>query len=100
VVCAFVALLRTTFVLDESRFRVCLHLHDYHDPAEEMRFWSELTSIPAQQFLKPYHKPHTQKRIRAGYRGCAQIRYYDVSVARKLLALGRRLNKGVGAGVL
>lgn len=94
---AFLRLLRNSFELEENRFRVCIHLHDYHIHKRELLFWSKTTNIPLSQFIAPYQKPHTGKQKREGYRGCAQIRYYDVSVARKLLALGKELTRHLGS---
>jgi hypothetical protein len=84
---AFLTALRLGFGLDESRFRALVHLHEYHDEAKTMAFWSKLTSIPLAQFHQPYHKPHSGKRQRDGYMGCLSLRYNDANLARKLSAL-------------
>lgn len=86
---AYLSLLRRAFLLDESRLRVLLHLHEYHDEKAQLKYWSRITGIPTGQFLKSYLKPHTGKRTRPNYPGCAQIRYYDVRVARKVYATAR-----------
>ncbi len=86
---AYISLLRRAFPLDESRLRVLLHLHEYHDERAQLGYWSGITGIPISQFLKTYLKPHTGKRSRPDYPGCAQIRYYDVRVARKVYATAR-----------
>jgi len=95
----FVALLRKCFDIDEKRFRVTLHLHEYHSVKKQILFWSEFTEIPPSQFIKPYQKPHTGKRLRENYPGCASIRYYDSKLAQKLLILAQeflqKYNKGV-----
>jgi hypothetical protein len=96
VIRAFVSLLRSTFEIQEEKFRVCVHLHEYHAVEQELTFWSQITNIPRKKFMKPYIKPHTAKRVHDGYRGCAQVRYYDITIARKLLALGRRLTEQLG----
>ncbi len=85
----FIKLLRSSFKLDESKFRACLHLHSYHNEEEQIKFWSTLTNIPKRQFIKTYNKKHTGKYKKEGYRGCIQIRYYDVRIARNLLAISR-----------
>lgn len=89
VINTFLKLLRDVFEVDEKKFRVCIHLHEYHDVQAELQFWSKITTIALPQFFKPYRKPHSGKRFHEGYHGCAQIRYYDVGVARKLLACGK-----------
>lgn len=81
----FIHLLKRSFNADTAKFRVLLHLHDYHDKNEEIDFWSKITSISKKQFLKPYIKESAHSGLKEGYRGCASVRYYDNSVARRLL---------------
>jgi len=83
----FLGLLRKAFDIDENKFRICLHLHQYHDDKKQKRYWSEIAKIPEGQFIKIYRKPNTGKRLRKDYPGCASIYYYDVKVARELCAI-------------
>lgn len=85
----FLATLRDGFNINESKFRVCIHLHAYHDTDEQLLFWSKITKIPLVQFIKPYHKRNSGRYAKNGYAGCASIRYYDVAVARELQAISR-----------
>ncbi len=80
----FLHILRTQFPLQESKFRALLHLHDYHDEQEQLKFWSDVTRIPISQFHRSYRKPHTGKNTRDGYPGCISIRYSDVRLAKTL----------------
>jgi hypothetical protein len=50
----FLAWLRRFFEVDESRLRLRLYLHEGLDLAAANRFWSDLTAIPEEQFVKPY----------------------------------------------
>lgn len=77
----FLKLLRSAFDLDESRFRVCLHLHSYHDETKQKSFWSHVTGIPENQFIKTYRKKNSGIAIKKDYPGCASVRYNDVKVA-------------------
>ncbi len=95
-VATFLHLMRNGFELDEKKFRVCLHLHDYHKEGVQKEFWSRVTRIPTTQFLKTYQKQHTGKRTREGYAGCASIRYYDTRIARQLQAVARAFLKSTG----
>ena len=88
-VATFLNLFRRSFEVDESKFRVCLHLHDYHNEKQQIRLWSLVTGIPSVQFIKTYHKKHTGRQKREGYAGCASIRYYDTRIARQIQALAR-----------
>lgn len=86
---AFMKLMRRALVLDERKFRVRMHLHEYHNEVLQKKFWSEVTNISEELFSKTYWKPHTSKTIKEGYPGCIHIEYYDVTVARKIYATAR-----------
>lgn len=82
----FLSSLRKSFHLDESKFRVVMHLHSYHDEVREKSFWSSVTSIPKNKFTKTFQKMESGINIKEDYRGCVQIKYFDVSIKRTLLA--------------
>jgi len=69
------------------KLKAKLHLHSYHDSATQIKFWSEITGIPGENFLKPYLKPNTAIRKRDNYPGCIAIYYYDNNLNRRLSAL-------------
>lgn len=79
----FLQLFRSGFRIVESKFRVCLHLHQYHNENKQKRYWSKVTNIPTNQFFI-YRKPNTGKNFRKGYPGCASIRYHDYTKALEL----------------
>lgn len=83
----FLYLLRQAFHIDETKLRITLHLHEYHDEQEQKRFWQEVTQIPRAQFHKTWIKPHTGKRKRVGYKGCITTVYYDTRLAKELMAI-------------
>ena len=83
----FLHALRIGFPLDEGKFSVIVHLHEYHNEQQQLKFWSEITKIPLTQFRKTYLKPHTKIRKRKDYPGCVSVRYGDARLARKLDAL-------------
>lgn len=85
IVKTFLALLRKSFEIDERKFRVCIHLHSYHNPKKQLEFWSNITEIPLKQFIKPFFKVNSGRRIRKDYNGCVSIRYHDVIIGRQLL---------------
>jgi len=88
-VSSFLYLFRKSFKVDNSKFRVCVHLHEYHNRNRQLKFWSGITKIPLRQFIKPFSKANTGKRIRKNYNGCVSVRYYDVNVNRQLLMIAR-----------
>ena len=83
----FLSLLRSAFKIEERKFRVLMHLHEYHDEQKQKDFWSKLTKIPKNQFHKTFLKSHTQKRIKDDYQGCVAIYYNDCVVAREIKAI-------------
>ncbi|MGD1003663.1 MAG: helix-turn-helix domain-containing protein [Minisyncoccia bacterium] len=93
----FLRLLRECFDLDESKFHPCIHLHSYHSPEKQLDFWSKVTDINKQQFIKPYLKPNTGKRVRENYQGCIRIRYGSNDLARKLMAVAKAYLSDMGA---
>lgn len=82
----FLHTLRYSFKLDESKFRVVMQLHSYHNEKEEKSFWSKVTCIPETKFTKTFNKKESGINIKEGYRGCVQIKYFDVRIKRTLLA--------------
>jgi len=94
---AFLRLFRQSFALDESKFRACLHLHNYHIAEKQIQYWSNITQIPVTQFIKPFLKSNTGKRIRLDYPGCIQVRYSDANIVRDLIVSGTVLIKNLGA---
>ena len=92
----FLRSLRKSFQLDESKFRVVMHLHSYHDESIEKKFWAEVTSIPENKFTKTFQKKESGINKKVGYRGCVQIKYFDVSIKRTLLASKAILAKKMG----
>lgn len=79
----FLQLFRSGFKIYESKFRACLHLHQYHNENKQKRYWSRVTQIPVSQFFI-YRKPNTGKNIKKGYPGCVSIRYHDYKKAIEL----------------
>src|SRR3989344_7603980 len=91
----FMKLMRSALVLEEQKFRVRMHLHEYHNEVSQKKFWSEVTGISEELFAKTYWKPHTAKTIKEGYPGCVHIEYYDVRVSRKVYATARAFLENV-----
>jgi transcriptional regulator with XRE-family HTH domain len=85
----FLKLLRENFILDEKKFHPCIHIHSYHSPKRQLDFWSKITDIDKQQFIKPYRKANTGKRIRENYQGCVSVRYGSSDLARRLMAIAK-----------
>jgi hypothetical protein len=76
--------LRSTFAIDEKKFRVVVHLHSYHDIKKQLLFWSRVTAIPLTQFTKPFLKKNTGINKKPGYQGCVGIVYYNNRIKKEL----------------
>lgn len=83
----FLFTLRSSFALDESKFRVLVHIHAYHSDEKQKKFWSDITKIPLQQFHRSYQKSSTGKRKHEDYQGCIAVTYYDAKIAKELEAI-------------
>lgn len=93
----FLSFLRTGFAIDETKFRILMHLHTYHDEIKQKNFWSKNTNIPSSQFHKTYWKLNTGKKKHKDYQGCIAISYYSSELAKELSALYNSLEqRGVG----
>jgi predicted transcriptional regulator len=84
----FCAWLRRFFTVDEGRLRVHLYLHQGLDLEAAVAFWSELTSIPVSQFIRPYRAvPDPSIRSAKHVFGCPGIVYSCSRTHRSVMGL-------------
>lgn len=83
----FVFLLRKSFTLDESKWRVILQIHNNHNYTKLRKFWSEQLEIPQRKFLKPTITVPKNRKHRIDYRGTCTVRYYDYKIQLKLIGI-------------
>jgi hypothetical protein len=88
----YLSLLRKSFKINESRFKVWLHLHKYHDKTKLISFWSHVTGICKNQF-SVYNKTHAGNNKKKDYQGCLSIRYQDSRILKEILIIIKRMNK-------
>lgn len=82
----FISLLRQSYVLDESKFRVRVHLHYYHNENEVKKYWSELLKIPITQFGKTYWKKRGKNKIyRKNKAGICFVRYNSLALKEEIM---------------
>jgi hypothetical protein len=93
----FIDLFQKSFIIERQRVRMGLHLHGYHDQVVQRAYWSKITKIPKNQFIRPYLKPNTGKRIHPDYPGCATFYYSSAQIARELIAVAEEFLKMKGA---
>lgn len=89
----FMFVFRNSFDLNEKKLRGLIHLHEYHDNEKQLKFWSDITKIPINQFNKSYLKKNTGKNKKENYPGCLSIRYSDVKIYKELIFIIRKLVK-------
>ncbi|MEP7166734.1 MAG: hypothetical protein ABI758_02000 [Candidatus Woesebacteria bacterium] len=80
----FLTLLRKGFEINDSKFKVNVHIHHYHDDEKVKEYWSKITGIPLSQFNRSYRKLNAGLSKKEGYMGCITIYYYDVKIAKEL----------------
>lgn len=84
--------LREVFVIDESRMRVRVYLHQGLDLDVAVSFWSRVTGVPPSQFRKPYRAvaKHGIRNNKHEF-GCAYVCYSSTEVHRSIMGLVRAL---------
>lgn len=92
----FITLLRKVFELDESKFRIRLHLHYYHKVGEVRNFWSKLLNVPESQFGKIYRKHRSQERtFRKNFGGICFIKYNSVGLQERIMQYAYTISKQI-----
>ena len=82
----FISLLRQSYTLDESKFRVRVHLHYYHNENKVKKYWSKLLKIPIAQFGKTYWKKRgTNKIYRKNENGICFVRYNSLALKEEIM---------------
>ena len=92
----YITLLRRCCIIDESKFRIRLYLHAYHNKKAALLFWSKLLAVPTKQFAKPYIKDRSAKRkFRRNFMGICSVNYLDSKVRKEILELGYAIHDKV-----
>lgn len=92
----FLFLLRRSFLLDESRIRVHLQLHNIHSQEKMKDFWSKLLLVPKAQFIKPTITHMKRGKHRRSYFGTCTVRYPDFTLLLKLTGIYETFVKHFG----
>jgi hypothetical protein len=88
----YVILLRKCYKLDETKFRIFLHLHYYHDIKKSRNFWSKSLNVPLNQFGKVYIKKRSKtKRFRKNFMGICFISYLDSNIRKEVMEIFEQL---------
>lgn len=87
----FLYVFRAAFNPEEKKFRALIHLHEYHSEKDQIKFWSNITKIPINQFNKSYLKKNTGKNKKENYPGCISIRYSNNKIYKELMFIIEKL---------
>lgn len=84
-------LLRTSFTIDESKFRIQVMCRADQDEVDLRQYWMDLTGIT--RCIKSHVDARTEGKAtrRIDYKGVCLIHYYDISIRRYLDALAHGL---------
>ena len=90
----FISLLRKYYKIDESRLRIGLLVHYYHNRSRVRQFWSEKLQISTTQFWKIYLKPRSGKKrnYKRNFYGICNLHYSSSAIQRELIALGKEIS--------
>jgi hypothetical protein len=84
--------LRRFFVVDESRVRVRVYLHQGLDLDAAHEYWAAITSVPVNQFRAPYRAvPDPSIRRTKHEFGCVYVSYNCTRTHRAIMGLIRAL---------
>jgi hypothetical protein len=89
----FITLFRKCFKIREDKIRIGVHLHDYHNETEILKFWSSVIDVPPSQFNKTFIKQSNHIYKKEGYKGCVNINYHDAHIARVIQSFAKNLTK-------
>lgn len=88
----FVSLLRYCYSLDESKFRLRLHLHWYHKARLVKKYWSELLDIPESKIGKIFWKKRSKEKVfRKNFGGICFVKYNSVYLREEIMQFGALL---------
>jgi len=96
----FLTLLRRCYQIDESKLRVALHIHWYHDVKKTKYYWSKLLGVDESKFFKIYVKKRSEtKRFRRNFAGICTIVYYSVDLRWEIVETGYNVAKKITGGI-
>ncbi|MBI4252725.1 helix-turn-helix domain-containing protein [Candidatus Uhrbacteria bacterium] len=82
----FMKWLREVCDVPEKKVRVHLHIHSLHSKKGIEKYWSRITHIPLNQFIKTYVKTTSLgHRKNILYNGTCTVNVHDVTLYRKMI---------------
>lgn len=96
IIALYLSLLRSSFDLDESKFRCTLQARDGQDIQSLEKFWGDITNIPKEQFYTARIDSRGKGQLlrKPDYKGVCRIDYLSTELLYEILAIGRIITKG------
>jgi len=92
----FLTMLRNCYTIDESKLRVRLHVHWYHNIKIVKRFWGNLLNIDEKKFGKVFIKPRSKtKKFRKNFAGICFVIYHSVYLRREIVQTGYNIAESI-----
>lgn len=89
----FLHLIRTSFVVDEKKFRCQVPHRCDQDLETLIHYWSRVTDIPQEQFYRNKADQRTKGKptLRKDYRGVCYVQYFSTTLQFTLQSMGEAL---------
>lgn len=93
----FLLLLRSCYILDESKFRMSVQCRADQNQKELIKFWGEITGINISQHYatKVDQRSIGKPTLKTTYKGVCVIHYFDTDLQCELQFLGEYLGKDI-----
>ncbi|MBI4253033.1 hypothetical protein HY623_02520 [Candidatus Uhrbacteria bacterium] len=93
----FLWLMRTSYAIDESKFRGTVQCRADQNIKKLERFWSKESNIPLENFLKAQIDKRSIGRPtrKKDYRGVLRIDYYSANIFHELMNLSEIISEGL-----
>ncbi|MEK7123258.1 MAG: hypothetical protein AAB855_05405 [Patescibacteria group bacterium] len=93
----FLGLIRSSYAIDETKFRCTIQCRADQDVGALEQFWSKMTRIPLKNFLKAQIDKRTigKPTRKREYLGVLRIDYYSANIFHELMNLADILNEGL-----
>lgn len=91
----FMRLMRSTYKIDESKFRITVQCRADQNPEILKIFWSKVTKVSYEQFYKPQIDKRTvgKPTKKRDYKGVCRIDYFSTVIDQELKYIARNLEK-------
>lgn len=98
IISLYLSLLRTNYVISESKFRCTVMARADQDIARLEEFWRAVTDIPKEQFYAARIDPRTKGKPtrKLDYMGVCRIDYFSADLLYEIMSIGDILSQNKG----